>query len=71
MKIRKQALKETVHCGRTCVVGKLIAKRMISKETIRATLLKGWKPFGFHRKWLQVLGKNLFLIDFWNERDKT
>jgi hypothetical protein len=52
------------------VVGKLIAKRMISKETIRATLLKGWKPFGFHRKWLQVLGENLFLIDFRNERDK-
>lgn len=51
------------------MVGKLIAKRMVSKETIKATLLKGWKPLGTLS--FKVLGENLFLIDFKNERDKT
>lgn len=50
-------------------MGKLIANHLVSKEVIQATLLRGWKP-----SWtpsFNVLGGNLFLVDFVNERDKT
>lgn len=46
--------------GRSCVVGKLIADRVIGKDAIKATLTKGWKPVGTIR--FKVLGENLFLV---------
>ncbi|XP_059458425.1 uncharacterized protein LOC132188022 [Corylus avellana] len=49
------------------LVGKLIADKIIGKDYIHSTLIKGWKPTGsLHFK---VLGENLFLLDFqhsWN-----
>lgn len=54
--------------GKTCVVGKLIADHLVSKETIRTTLLRGWKPSGTPS--FKVLGDNLFLVDFVDEKDK-
>ena len=50
------------------MVGKLIADHLVSKETIRTTLLRGWKPSGSPS--FKVLGDNLFLVDFVDEKDK-
>ncbi|XP_059436690.1 uncharacterized protein LOC132169721 [Corylus avellana] len=41
---------------------------MISKETIKATLLRLWKLYG--TMVFKVLGENLFLIEFFDMRDK-
>jgi hypothetical protein len=50
------------------VVGKLVAERQVSKETIKTTLIRWWKildPTSF-----KILGENLFLVEFTNEDDK-
>ncbi|XP_059436773.1 uncharacterized protein LOC132169837 [Corylus avellana] len=54
--------------GRTCVVGKLIADHLVSKELICSTLMRGWKPVGTPS--FKVLGDNLFLVEFVNDRNK-
>lgn len=69
LEIQNQAWKEGAHRGRTCVVGKLIADHLVSKETIRSTLIRIWKPSGSPS--FKVLGDNMFLVDFVSESDKT
>jgi hypothetical protein len=59
---------EVDHRSKLCIVGKLIADRWISKETIRAKLIRGWKPEGSLS--FKVLGENLFLIEFEYSSDK-
>ncbi|XP_059450945.1 uncharacterized protein LOC132181722 [Corylus avellana] len=54
--------------GKFCVLGKLVTDRMISKETIKMTLHCWWKPLGSLS--FQVLGENLFLVEFTNVGDK-
>lgn len=54
--------------GKTCVVGKLIADHMVSKETIRNDMMRWWKPSG--NVSFKILGENLFLIEFTELRDK-
>ena len=54
--------------GQLCVVGKLFADRNASKETIKDSLVKGWKPL--ESITFKVLGDNLFLIEFNDIRDK-
>ena len=49
-------------------MGKLIADHLVSKEIIRTILLRGWKPST--TPFFKVLGDNLLLVDFVNERDK-
>lgn len=49
-------------------MGKLLSNRVIGKNTIRATLIRGWKPSGSLS--FKVLGDNLFLLDFEHEWDK-
>lgn len=44
------------------MIGKLIVERMVSKEFIKSTLIRGWKPTGSTS--FKVLGTNLFLIEF-------
>lgn len=48
--------------GKTCLVGKLLADCLIGKNTIRSTLIKGWRPVG--NTSFTNLGDNLFLIEF-------
>jgi hypothetical protein len=66
--IPKFELHEGVTQGKTCVLGKLIAERMLSKEMIRSTLIQCWKPTGY--LFFKILGANWFLIEFDNPRDK-
>jgi hypothetical protein len=67
MEIQQQAWELGTDRGRICVVGKLIADHMVSKETICSTLLPGWKPSGTPS--FKVLGDNLFLVNFVDVRD--
>lgn len=48
--------------GQSWLVGKLIANKVVGKESIRSTLIKGWRPTG--SLCFKVLGENLFLMDF-------
>jgi hypothetical protein len=48
--------------GHTCLVGKLLADRIVGKDTIKSTLIRGWKPTGFVL--FKVIGPNLFLVEF-------
>jgi hypothetical protein len=60
---------EVVSYGKTCVVAKLVADRMVSKEAIRITIKRWWKLHG--NLSFKVLGENLFLIEFTDMRDKV
>ena len=54
--------------GQVCVLGKLMADRLVSKETICTSMVQWWRPeesFTF-----KVLGDNLFLIEFVDPKDK-
>lgn len=55
--------------GKSCLVGKLIAGRVVSKDITRSTLVRGWKPMGTIS--FKVLGENLFLVEFEYVWDKT
>lgn len=68
VKIQKFELHDVFSPGRACVVGKMIVDRMVRKETIKSTLLKWWKLLG--NMAFEILGENLFLIDFANVDDK-
>lgn len=67
MEITHQAWEVGAHRVKSCLVGKLIANRMVSKEIIRSKLLSGWKPS--RTPSFKVLGDNLFLVDFETEKD--
>jgi hypothetical protein len=68
MEIQQQAWEVGTLLGKTCVVGKLIADRMMSKEIIRTQLIRGWKPEGTPS--CKILGDNLFLVELETENDK-
>jgi hypothetical protein len=55
--------------GKSCLVGKLVADRIVSKEIIKSTLVMGWTPIRFIS--FKVLGENLFLVDFEYMWDKS
>jgi hypothetical protein len=42
--IQKAELKEGETFGQACVLGKLVANWMVSRETIISTLMQWWKP---------------------------
>jgi hypothetical protein len=69
MEIKQQAWEVGTDQGRLCVVGKLIADHLVSKETICTTLLRGWKLSGTPS--FKVLGDNLFLVNFVDDRVKN
>lgn len=58
-----------VERGSACVVGKLLADRVVGKEIIKIPLIRAWQPTG--RVTFKTLGANIFLIEFENEWDKT
>jgi hypothetical protein len=55
--------------GSTCVVGKLLADRVVGKEIIKTPLIRAWKPT--ERVSFKTVGENTFLIEFANEWDKA
>jgi hypothetical protein len=67
--IQEKDLIETVSRGQLCLVGKLLADRVVSKEIIKSTLLRGWKLTGTSS--FKVLGENLFVIEFQHIWDKS
>jgi hypothetical protein len=52
----------------SCVVGKLLADQVVSKEIIKTPMIRAWEPSG--RVTFKNLGVNLFLIEFQYEWDK-
>jgi hypothetical protein len=54
--------------GQYCVLGKLITDHFVSMETIKKSMLKWWKLSG--KLSFQVLGENLFLLEFTDLTDK-
>lgn len=67
--VQQQAVEEIVTRGNSCLVGKLIADRIIGKDTIRPKLLQLWRLSGLTS--FKVIGENLFLVDFEHSWDKT
>lgn len=63
------ALEGLVNRGQSCLVGKLVADHVVSKDIIKSKLIRGWKPTGSIK--FTVLGENLFLVDFVNVWDKS
>jgi hypothetical protein len=55
--------------GSNCVVGKLLADRVVGKEVIRTPLIRAWQPSGWVS--FKSVGENLFLIEFQYEWDKV
>lgn len=67
--VQQQAVEEIAKRGNSCLVGKLIADRIIGKGTIRSNMVRIWRltgPTSF-----KVIGENLFLIDFEHSLDKS
>lgn len=60
LSIPKVELHEGVTRGKTCVLGKLIVERMVSKEMIQSTLIQCRKPTG--NLFFKILGAIWFLI---------
>lgn len=69
MEINYNSLVEVVNRGQSCLVGKLLSDRMVSKEIIRSKLIRGWRPSGTSS--FKILGDNLFLVEFQYSCDKT
>jgi hypothetical protein len=68
MEIQQQAWEVGTLRGKSCLVGKLIADRMVSKEVIRTQLIRGWKPEG--NPSFKLLKDNMFLVELATEKDK-
>lgn len=69
VEIKDQIVGEIVNRGRSCLVGRLLVERMVSKEIIRSTLIRGWRPSGTLP--FKFLGENLFLMEFEKSWDKS
>ena len=63
-----QSMAPLVSRGSSCIVGKLLAERTVSKEVIKTLLIRAWHPTGCVS--FKEVGTNLFLIDFENQWDK-
>jgi hypothetical protein len=55
--------------GNACIVGKLLAECVVSKDIIKTPLLRAWKPSGCIT--FKNMGINMFLIEFKNTWDKS
>jgi hypothetical protein len=66
--IQTMTVEETQRKGELCVVGRLLADRVVGKEVICSTLMRIWKLF--YRMIFKDLDANLFLLEFSDEGDK-
>jgi hypothetical protein len=64
-----QGMQDVVVRGQSCLVGKLISDRIIGKDALKSTLIRGWRPYGTST--FKVLDDNLFLVEFENVGDKS
>lgn len=55
--------------GKKMSDGKVIAERPVSKEVLRSTFLKVWRPNGL--VFFIELSENMFLVEFSNEGDQN
>jgi hypothetical protein len=62
-------LENMVDRSQSCLVGKLFADRIIGRDIIKSTLIRGWKPSG--TTIFKNLGHNMFLVEFENGWDKS
>jgi hypothetical protein len=69
MEINMNLMANPVNRGQSCVVGKLVSEKWVSKETIKSKLVQWWRPTEMIS--FKVLGDNLFLIEFKNLGDKS
>jgi hypothetical protein len=69
LEIQKTEVKGVIQRGKTCIVGKLLFDRIVSKETIKSTLLCWGKLLASFT--FKILGGNLFLIEFEVAYDKA
>ena len=69
LEIQKTDVKEIINRGQFCIIGKLLFERIISKETIKSTLVRWWRLKETFT--LKILGGNLFLIEFAEAKDKS
>lgn len=67
--VKKLTVGGLVTRGNSCLVGKLIVDCFVGKEIIKRYLIKGWRSMGTIS--LNVLGENMFLIDFEHFLDKS
>jgi hypothetical protein len=67
--IQEENLEDYTKKGQDCLVGKLIAERIVAKDTIRKSIVCWWKPTGSLS--FKVLGENLFLVGFEYSWDKS
>jgi hypothetical protein len=58
---------DIVEKGKSCLVGRLMADRIVGKDVIRAKMIRKWRLTG-HTSF-KVMGENLFLMDFENHWD--
>jgi hypothetical protein len=68
VEIQTRDVTKIVNRGQSCVVGKLMSKRVVCKETLKTKLKGWWKLSGTVT--FKVLGGNLFLIEFELAKDK-
>lgn len=68
IEINTSEVQGAIKRGQSCVVGKLVSDRMVSKETIKTTLICWWRLKGTFT--FKILGSNLFLIEFESAQDK-
>jgi hypothetical protein len=66
--IPKGELREDVSLGLSCVVGKLIGDRIVSKEAIQNSLIQWWQPKG--NVSFKIIGENRFVVEFELSCDK-
>lgn len=68
LEVQEVDLEGAVNRGKLYLVGKILADRVVSKEIIKSSLLRGWKLMGTST--FKVLGENLFIIKFQCSWDK-
>jgi hypothetical protein len=68
IKTRDDDFEPLVGRGNSCVMGKLLADRIMGKEIIKKPLIRAWQPSG--RASFKSVGINTFLIEFENDWEK-
>jgi hypothetical protein len=69
--IKQQTFSPLVQRGRSCLVGKLLSERTITKEVLKTPMVRAWKLSGSVS--FRTLGPNLFIVEFekWWDKDRT
>jgi hypothetical protein len=67
--LESSQLTPLVNRGKDCLIGKLVANRIIPKDFFRGPLLRAWKPEGMVSLWM--IGDNLFLAELEFAWEKT